>query len=198
VAPAAAPLILEAVPSLAVVLGDRGTAVRALEACYRAERTELAHRFGMLAEEDGVLAGLVIAFPGRLFGSLKLGTGVVLARTSGARHAADLIRRGRVLDRLLPTVPPSALYVSCLSVAPEHRRRGLARALMDRVIAGATRLGLDVALDVGVENSPAKRLYERLGFRVTAVRELDDRERRLVPVRGSARMIRPRGTSGGP
>jgi ribosomal protein S18 acetylase RimI-like enzyme len=117
---------------------------------------------------------------------------VVLARVAGARHARDLIRRGRVLDRLMPRPPASSLYVSCLAVAPEHRKQGVARALMDRVIAGADRMGLDVALDVGLENSPAKRLYDRLRFRVVSVQEANETERRLVPIRGSARLIRPR------
>jgi ribosomal protein S18 acetylase RimI-like enzyme len=190
VAPAVAPLILEAIPSIEVVLWDRATALRAIEACFRAERTEVAHRFGLLAEVDGDAAGVVIAFPGRLYGSLKLGTGVVLARTAGPRHATELVRRARVLDRLLPDVDPKDLYVSILAVAGHHRRRGIASALMERVLAGAERLGLGVALDTAMDE-PARDLYERLGFRVVAARETNPTERKFIPVSGMLRMERP-------
>ena len=193
VTPEAASLILEAVPSLAAVLGSRATAVRALEACYRADRTELAHRFGLLAEVDGELSGLAIAFPGRLYGTLKLGTGVVMARAAGPRHVADLAQRARILNRMLPGVDRHLLYVSIVAVAPEHRRSGIATALMDRVISGATRLGLGVALDVGMSNEPARAMYEGLGFRVVSSREATEGELKLVPVSGMMRMERALG-----
>jgi ribosomal protein S18 acetylase RimI-like enzyme len=189
----AAALILEAVPSLEVVLGSRATAVKALEACYRAERTELAHRFGLLAEVDGELSGVAIAFPGRLYGTLKLGTGVVMARAAGSRHVADLAQRARVLNRMLPGVDRHLLYVSILSVDPARRRSGIATALMERVIAGATRLDLGVALDVGMTNEPARAMYERLGFRVVSTREATEDELKLVPVSGMVRMERALG-----
>jgi ribosomal protein S18 acetylase RimI-like enzyme len=191
VAPEAAQLILEAVPSLEIVLGSRDTALRALAACYRAERTELAYRFSLLAEVDHVLGGIAIAFPGRLHGALKLGTGVVMARAAGARHVAELAQRARVLNRLLPNVDRHFLYVSALAVLKERRHEGMATALMQRVIAGATRLGLGVALDSGMADEPANALYEKLGFRAVSSRETSADERRLVPVSGMVRWERP-------
>jgi len=191
VAPQAAELILEAVPSLEIVLGSRETALRALAACYRAERTELAFRFGLLAEVDRELSGVVFAFPGRLHGALKLGTGVVLARAAGARHVAELAQRARILNRLLPNVDRGFLYVSALAVAKERRHAGIATALMERVIGGATGLGLGVALDSGMADEPANALYEKLGFRAASTRETTAEERRLVPVSGMVRWERP-------
>jgi ribosomal protein S18 acetylase RimI-like enzyme len=195
-ASAAGHLILEAAPSLAPILGDRRTAVRAAATAYRAERTELSHRFSMVEEGEGV-RGLLIAFPGRLFGSLKLGTGVALARASGARHLPGLARRGRIFDRLTPNPGRDVLYISLLAVAPEHRKQGIGSVLLERLIAAAEWMGRGVALDVGVENDPARRLYERLGFRVTSVRETTEVDRKLVPIDGLARMERrpTRGTT---
>jgi GNAT superfamily N-acetyltransferase len=190
-AAAASPLVFEAIPSIEVVLGDRRTALRAVQACFLAPRTELSSRFGLLAEWQGEVAGIAIAFPSRLFGSLKLGTGVVLARTAGPRHATELVRRARVLDRILPRVGPDDLYVSILSVGEPHRRRGVGTALMERVLAGAERLGLGVALHTAMDES-ARVLYERLGFRVVAERETSAIERRVVPVSGMLLMERPR------
>jgi ribosomal-protein-alanine N-acetyltransferase len=82
--------------------------------------------------------------------------------------------------------------VSVLAVDADHRRQGIGTALMERVIAGADRLGLGVALDVGVEDEPARRMYEGLGFRVREVRRTTSVDRRLLPTKGLARMeLRP-------
>jgi ribosomal protein S18 acetylase RimI-like enzyme len=186
-------MIYEAIPSIEIVLGDRRTALRAIEACYLAPRTEVSSRFGLVAEWNGEVAGVVIAFRSRLFGSLKLGTGVVLARTAGPRHATELVRRARVLDRILPKVGPEDLYVSILAVGETHRRRGVGRELMERVLAGADRLGLGVALHTAMDE-PARGLYEGLGFRVAAARETSATERKVVPVSGMLLMERPRVT----
>lgn len=190
-APAVAPQIFEAIPSIEIVLGDRRIGLRAIEACFLAPRTELSSRFGMVAEWKGEVAGVAIAFPSRLFGSLKLGTGVVLARTVGPRHATELVRRARVLDRILPKVGPDDLYVSILSVGERHRRRGVGTELLERVLAGAERLELGVALHTAMDE-PARGLYETLGFRVMAARETTPAERRVVPVSGMLLMERPR------
>jgi ribosomal protein S18 acetylase RimI-like enzyme len=52
-------------------------------------------------------------------------------------------------------------WVGGLGVVPPARRRGLGRALMEAVLAEAPR---DVTLEVIVDNEPAIRLYESLGF----------------------------------
>jgi ribosomal protein S18 acetylase RimI-like enzyme len=184
---AAAPLLLEAVPSLELVLGERATVLRGLEACYLSDRTEFAHRYGMFAEVDGGIGGVVVAFPGHLAQGFKLGTGVTLARAAGARHAAEVVRRERVLSRLLPGVDRRFLYVSTLAVSPDRRRRGIATALMDRVLAGAEHMGLDIALDTAEGEAP-QRLYERLGFRVASRRETTPTERKILPVSSMLRM----------
>jgi ribosomal protein S18 acetylase RimI-like enzyme len=184
---AAAPLILEAVPSLEPVLGARRLALRGLEACYLSERTEFAHRYGLFAELDGSIGGVVIAFPGRHAQGFKLGTGVTLARTAGPRHAAEVVRRERILSRLLPGVDRRFLYVSTLAVGADHRRKGIGTMLMERVLAGADHLGMDVALDTAMDEPP-QLLYERLGFRVVSRRETTAAERKLLPIRGMLRM----------
>jgi ribosomal protein S18 acetylase RimI-like enzyme len=185
-------MLLDALPSLELILGDRRTALRGVEACYRSDRTEFAHRFGLLAERDGHPAGIAIAFPGRLYQGLKLGTGVTLARAAGPRHATEVVRRERALARLLPGVDGGHLYVSTVTVAPEYRRRGVATALMTRVLGGAERLGLAVALDTPMDNEPARAFYEGFGFRIVAARETKPADRQLIPVAGMIRMERPR------
>lgn len=190
---AVAPLILEAAPHLRLLLADDHDAWHAAEACYRNDRTMFGAKWGMVAVEEGEVAGFVIAFPGRKWGSLKLGTGVVLARAAGVKHASNLVKRGRVLDRLHPDVPEWGLYVSALAVGPAHRRRGVARSLMERVIAGARHLELTVVLDVDLDNDAAWRLYESLDFNQVHSRETGEAERRLVRTPGFARLVRRSG-----
>jgi [ribosomal protein S18]-alanine N-acetyltransferase len=64
------------------------------------------------------------------------------------------------------------LHINTLAVAPAERRRGVATALLNRVLGDAAAAGIRKAtLEVRASNEAALRLYERLGFRVTAVRE---------------------------
>jgi N-acetylglutamate synthase len=63
-------------------------------------------------------------------------------------------------------VVADVVHIARLAVRPEHRRRGLAKALMAAcgpwaATRGATRCVLQVAVD----NEPALALYESLGFR---------------------------------
>lgn len=52
-------------------------------------------------------------------------------------------------------------------VAPEHRKAGVASALCEAVIGLAKKQGYrNVRLTTGVRQLPARRLYERLGFKL--------------------------------
>ncbi len=77
-----------------------------------------------------------------------------------------------------------AWHVMNVAVAPEHRRRGIATVLLERlfeVTAGDPRRGY--TLEVRVSNETAIRLYERLGFQSRGVRRgyyTDNREDALI------------------
>lgn len=58
-------------------------------------------------------------------------------------------------------------YITNVSVLPEHRGQGLAKALMLECVAEARRLNFgSVALQVAVSNREAVKLYDNLGFLV--------------------------------
>jgi [ribosomal protein S18]-alanine N-acetyltransferase len=63
------------------------------------------------------------------------------------------------------------VHINNLAVLPEHRRSGVATALIERALAdGAARGAHRATLEVRRSNEPALQLYERCGFSVTAVR----------------------------
>lgn len=63
------------------------------------------------------------------------------------------------------------LHINTLAVAPAARGRGMATHLMRHIIAEAAASGVVRAtLEVRASNTPALRLYTRLGFQVAARR----------------------------
>jgi ribosomal-protein-alanine N-acetyltransferase len=63
------------------------------------------------------------------------------------------------------------LHINTVAVAPAARRRGLATVLLKHVMAeAAARAVTRATLEVRASNTAALKLYEALGFRVTATR----------------------------
>ncbi len=63
------------------------------------------------------------------------------------------------------------LYIVNLNVAQSYRRRGLAQKLLTTACGAylESHKGSFVTLDVAKTNTPARRLYEKLGFRPTDI-----------------------------
>ena len=63
---------------------------------------------------------------------------------------------------------PDHLWLDEIVLVPGARGRGIGTALVEQVIGDAAARGVPVRLGV-LEQNPARRLYERLGFRVVHV-----------------------------
>lgn len=63
---------------------------------------------------------------------------------------------------------PEAIVISNIQVAPDSQGRGIGAAVVCLVMEEADAVRLPVALQVLEVNPRARRLYERLGFRVVA------------------------------
>lgn len=62
--------------------------------------------------------------------------------------------------------------ISNVAVAKEHRGQGLGRALMDRMLLEAKRLGASkVMLEVRAGNVPARTMYDSYGFTAVGCRK---------------------------
>jgi ribosomal protein S18 acetylase RimI-like enzyme len=78
----------------------------------------------------------------------------------------DVILVGGVAaGRLYVYRTPSEIRVMDIAVLPEFRRRGLGERIFRDLFAEADGLGKRVTIHVEVQNA-ARRLYDRLGFRV--------------------------------
>ena len=90
-----------------------------------------------------------------------------LSKPSGICLAA--VREGEIVGYVICARYDEAFHVMDIAVDPEHRRGGVASALLDGVIA---RAGEDAnyTLEVRVSNAGAIALYERYGFRGVGTR----------------------------
>lgn len=84
---------------------------------------------------------------------------------------AAAIRAGQACGFITATVMPASLMLGTawsirdLYVAPQHRRSGIARALLQHVVDHARAAGAyRVSLQTETDNTPALRLYDAVGF----------------------------------
>ena len=63
-------------------------------------------------------------------------------------------------------------HITTIAVSPEHRGKGVGRALMGQILLDAAKLGMSCAtLEVRISNEKAIKLYESLGFLNSGVRK---------------------------
>lgn len=80
-------------------------------------------------------------------------------------------REGRIVAFGVMMRAPGEAQILNLSVAPDARRQGLGRALLERFVDDALRSGAEqIFLEVRVSNRPAIDLYESAGFEAVARR----------------------------
>jgi ribosomal protein S18 acetylase RimI-like enzyme len=124
-----------------------------------------------VAEADGRVVGVIVGFPSV--------DGEQLARRFLALTAPRippwrwprLVRHLRAAAGLAPIPAAGSWYVDALAVAEDARRQGVARALLADAEAIARAEGATgVALDTGLENVAARRLYEASGYEQRDIR----------------------------
>jgi ribosomal-protein-alanine N-acetyltransferase len=91
--------------------------------------------------------------------------------TAGYLARKRLDAAGRWLGYFIAMPGVDELHLLNLTVAPEHQRRGHARAMLDRLVDEARQLDARrVWLEVRVSNERAQALYRRYGFREVGLR----------------------------
>lgn len=79
---------------------------------------------------------------------------------------------GQPIGRLYVDRRPTTIAVLDISLLSAHRGQGIGAQLMATILGEARETGRNVELHVETHN-PARRLYERLGFRVVEDRGID-------------------------
>ena len=93
-------------------------------------------------------------------------------RDSQHEFLAALSSAGEVLGYVGMTYVLDEGYISNVAVAPEHRRRGIAAALIGELLRRSQALELSfVTLEVRESNAPAIALYRKFGFSPVGLRK---------------------------
>ena len=107
-----------------------------------------------------------------------------IAKPSSICLGAYDAETGELVGYLIISRYVDAWHVMNVAVAPEHRRRGIATALLDRLFELTAEDGRrGYTLEVRVSNTQAIALYERRGFRGRGIRRgyyTDNREDALI------------------
>jgi ribosomal protein S18 acetylase RimI-like enzyme len=182
---AAGLLFLSAAPYYAAYAGGAEPARRLLRRLYPRTGHTASWEVCRVAEAGNQVVGVLAAFPTDQGDELaRRFVRLTLAYSAPWRIPA-LFRHLRATAIVSPQPPAGMLYVDALATDPAHRRRGVARALLDEADRMADAAGLGgVVLDTGIENRAARALYERSGFLVSGLRPAPD-ERTARAVGGS-------------
>jgi len=171
-APRAVPLILQAIGSIAFVLtgtNNREDADRILDGFFRRKDNRVSYQNTLVMEDlenvverSREVVGVALIYDGSIARALDGPLEKAAVQTSG------------LSDYRIPTEAElSEFYLDTISVDPKCQGRGFGRDLIEASCEQARRLGRDrIGLLVDIENSGAKRLYERLDFRTKGRKQI--------------------------
>jgi ribosomal protein S18 acetylase RimI-like enzyme len=192
-APKAVPLILEAIGSIAFILtgtNDRKQAELILGRFFRDKDNRVSYQNALVLEdspEHG--ANDPLAKTRDVVGVALIYDGSIARRLDEPLEQAAIQKSG-LPDYHIPTeAEPSEFYLDTVSVDSKCRGRGFGRDLIEASCEHARKLGYHrLGLLVDIDNPGAKRLYERLEFRIEGRKQIAGAEylhmvRHLTPLR---------------
>jgi ribosomal protein S18 acetylase RimI-like enzyme len=179
----AVPLLFEsAKPYYTAYAGSERRAMTVLEAVFVEPGHAASYDCTTVAYVGDELVGVVAGFPVSRSDDLsRRFIRLTLPKLPPYRWWGTF-RHLQAAGNVAPSPPVDAFYVDALAVAPEWRRQGIAHRLLDEAHAQARLAGLPrLALDTGLQNTGARRLYEAYGF--------GEREIRRAPNDRTARAL---------
>jgi ribosomal protein S18 acetylase RimI-like enzyme len=149
---------------------DASLRIDFLAALAAAEGRSFFHHAGFLvAEIDGRAAAALSGYEPRLaLGPALAEANLEAIRRVGmdAAEAAAYGERMQTMSRAMPDTPEERWIVEWVATLPEFRGRGLADQLLHAILARGRERGYRGA-QIGylIGNTPASRVYERVGFK---------------------------------
>ena len=165
---------------------------------------ERARAFGMALARSGVLEGgvqtVVGELDGRIVAILQTTDGIgdvritraavaIALRVFGPLGVLRLLSRGRARARVDIRPPADALHIFELHVASDVRGRGIGGEVLRFAEEQARARGRSLLSLTTTTSNPARRLYERSGFRVVETRT-DAAYRRMTGIDGRHLMVK--------
>ena len=126
----------------------------------------ISYPLSSLAEQNGKVAGLLLAYPGGRLSRFNWMTGWQLLGVFGLAATVRLARKQSAYGELKET-ESDEFYISNLGVFPDLQGEGIGTMLMKRAEELARKAGLfKCSLIVTFGHEKARRLYEHLGYTV--------------------------------
>ncbi|MCH5325816.1 MAG: GNAT family N-acetyltransferase [Duncaniella sp.] len=141
--------------SLAAPDHSREDVVELFATLARLDDTQYSYRNTLVVcDDDGTPAGVAIAYDGACLHEMR-------------QHffEAALKMLGKDMTGVDDECTPDEFYLDTLAVVPDRRGRGYAQALISATAERAHKSGKPLGLLVEKENRPARRLYEKCGFK---------------------------------
>ena len=159
-----APLIVQAMEDLAMKFtksSDLQNAILVFEYFIQQKGNQYSFENTLVFEENGEILGSITGYDGSKLNEL---------RTPFLDYLLDKFGFEQIPEDETET---GEFYLDTVSVSMNHQGKGIGRKLIEAMINHAKEKGFDkVGLLVDLENPSAKKLYERIGFKVLKTKNL--------------------------
>ncbi|XGV96175.1 MAG: GNAT family N-acetyltransferase [Leptolyngbya sp. BL-A-14] len=151
----------------------------------------LSYEHAQIVEVLDQPVGVMISYPGSLKRQADEKVHQVMARILPLRKLPKILVNLADLTRIKQDISAQDYYILGLSILPEFRQQGLGTYLLAQAEKQAYAHDCDaIALDVTYANTPARALFERLGYRVVCSKSTQ-RFEQLTRSGGLHRMVKP-------
>jgi ribosomal protein S18 acetylase RimI-like enzyme len=140
---------------------------RLMAGLFKKKGNRISYPLSYLAEQNGEVAGLLLAYPGKKLSRFNWMTGWHLLGVFGLRATIRLADKQSEYGDLVET-ERDEFYISNLGVFPEYQGKGIGTRLMlyaEELARNADIKKCSLIVTFGHKN--ARRLYEHLGYKVT-------------------------------